>query len=121
MKKIICAIMLLTITLGFGCKTNDSKLNIQVKDTETAFTYDAIYPVSKTDKLKDYMAKQLSNTLPLDQKVDATVNLLSGELLNIKATEGVLSIHFDKRNGSVTNFIKIKKLTDGISKILSEK
>ena len=121
MKKIICVIMLLTITLGIGCKTNDSKLNIRVKDTETAFTYDAVYPVSKTDVLKKYISKQLSNGLPIDQKVDATVNLLSGELLKIKATEGVLSIQFDKRNNSVKSFIKIKKFTDGISEILSEK
>ena len=121
MKKIIYAIMFLTIALSGGCKTNDSKLNIRVKDTGTAFIYDAVYPVSKTDKLEGYIAKQIGNDLPVDQKVDATVTLLSGELFKIKATEGVLSIQFDKRNSSVTNFIKIKKFTDGISEILSEK
>lgn len=120
MKKIAYAIMLLTIMLSFGCKTNDSNLNIRVKDTESTFVYDAVYPVSKTDKLKGYVSKQIKNELPIDQKVDATVNLLSGELFKIKATEGVLSIQFDKRNSSVMNFIKIKKFTDGISEVLSE-
>lgn len=113
--------MFLTITLGYSCKTNDSKLNIRVNDTDTAFIYDAVYPVSKTKKLEDYISKQLGKALPVDQKVDATVNLISGELFKIKATEGALSIQFDKRNSSVTNFINIKNFTDGISEILSEK
>ena len=121
MKKIIYAIMLLTITLSYGCKTNDSRLNIRVKDTETALTYDAVYPVSKTVKLEGYIAKQTGKELPVDQKVDATVTLLSGELFKIKATEGLLNIHFDKRDNSAESFIKIKKFMDGISEVLSDK
>jgi len=121
MKKIIYSIMLLTITLGFSCKTNNSNLSIRVKDTETTFSYDAVYPVSKTDKLKSYISKELSLNLPLKQKVDANVNLPGGELVKIKATEGLLNIQFDKRNNSVKSFMKIKKFTDGISEILSEK
>lgn len=120
MKKNIYAIMLLTIMLGFGCKTNNSNLNIRVKDTDTTFIYDAVYPVSKTERLKNYIAKQLRDDLPVDQKVDATVNLPGGELVKIKATEGAIRINFDKRNSSAESFIKIKKFTDGISEILSE-
>jgi len=121
MKKHIYAILLLMITLSFGCKTNDSNLSLRVEDTETTFIYDAVYPVSKTAKLEEYIAKELSNKLPMNQKVDATVNLVSGELIKVKATRGVLNIKFDKRNSAVTGYIKIKKFTDGISKVLSEK
>ena len=121
MRKITYAIILLTITLGFGCKTNNSNLNIRVKDTNTTFIYDAVYPVSKTDRLKNYIAKQLRNDLPVDQKVDAVVNLPGGELVKIKATEGAISIQFDKQLNSAESLIKIKKFTDGISEILSER
>ncbi|KQR72312.1 hypothetical protein ASF92_03205 [Pedobacter sp. Leaf176] len=121
MKKITYAIMLLTITLGFGCKTNNSNLSIHVKDTETAFIYDAVYPVSKTGRLKNYIVKQLRNDLPVDQKVDTTVKLPDGERVKIKATEGALSIYFDKQHNSAEGFIKIKKFTDGVSEVLSER
>jgi len=121
MKKIIYAIIFLTITLSCGCKTNNSNLNISVKDNETIFIYDAVYPVSKADRLKNYIAKQLRNDLPVDQKVYATVNLPGGELVKIKATEGAISIHFDKQHNSAESLIKIKKFTDGISEVLSER
>jgi len=121
MKKIIYAILLLTITLSFGCNTNESNLSIRVKDTENAFTYDAVYPVSKTEKLKDYIAQQLNNDLPMDQNIDTAINWVDGEKFSFKASKGVLSIQFDKRNSSVTGYVKIKKFTDGISDVLSGK
>jgi len=121
MKKIIYAILLLTTPLSFGCKTNESNVSIRVKDTETAFTYDAVYPLSKTEKLEDYVAQQLNNELPMDQNVDTSINWVNGEKFGLKTSKGVLSIQFDKRNSSVTGYVKIKKFTDGISEILSDK
>lgn len=121
MKKIIFAIVLLAITLTFGCKRNDSNLSIRVKETETTYTYDAVYPVDKTDALEKYIAQQLKSELPMDQNIDATVSLIDGERFKIKATEGVLQVRFDKQNSSVTGFIKMKKFTEGISELLSGK
>lgn len=121
MKKIIFAIAFLAIILTFGCENNDSNLSIRVKENETTYTYDAVYPVSKTEQLEKYIARELKNELPMDQNVDATVSLVNGERFEIKATEGVLQVQFDKRNSSVTGFIKMKKFTDGIGELLSEK
>ncbi len=121
MKKNIFAILLSAITLSFGCKNNDTNLSINVKDSKTDFTYDAVYPESKTRKLEKYIAHQLNNELPMDQNIDASVNLVNGEKFNLKATKGILKIYFDKKNSSVTGYIKMKKFTDGISTILSER
>lgn len=121
MKKVIYTIVLLVITVTLGCKSNDSNLSIRVKDTETEYTYNAVYPVSKTDELEKYIARELKNELPMDQNIDTKVSLLKGEEFRMKATEGALQIQLDKRNSSITGFIKLKKFTDGISKLLAGK
>ena len=121
MKRIIYTIALFVIMITFGCKSNDSNLSIRVKDTETEYTYHAIYPLSRTNELAKYIAQELKNELPMDQNIDATVSLVKGEKFKMKATEGAVQFQFDKRNSSVTGFLKMKKFTDGISQLLSEK
>ena len=121
MKKVIYTILLLVIAVTLGCKSNDSNLSIRVKDTETEYTYNAVYPVSKTDELEKYIARELKNELRMDQNIDTKVSLLKGEEFRMKATEGALQIQLDKRNSSMTGFIKLKKFTDGISAVLGSK
>ncbi|GGI22357.1 hypothetical protein [Pedobacter mendelii] len=121
MKSIICAILLSVITLSFGCKNNYTNLSINIKDSETEFTYAANYPESKTDKLEVYIAHQLNTEFKLDQNINTSINLFNGEKISLKATKGFLKINFDKKNTSITGYIKMKKLADGISAVLSEK
>ncbi|MCZ4223643.1 hypothetical protein [Pedobacter rhodius] len=121
MKRNIYAILLSAIAISFGCKTNSTNLNIQVKDSETEYTYAAVYPAGKTEKLKKYIALELNNKLPIEQQVDTTVSLPGGEQFKLKATAGELNIQFNKRDNSAAGYIKMKKLTDGINKILSGK
>lgn len=121
MKKIIYIITILVITLTFGCKSNDSNLRIRVKETEAEYTYNAVYPVSKTDQLENFVARELKNELPMDQNIDTKVSLVKGEAFRIKASEGLLQVQLDKRNSSITGFIKMKKFTEGISAVLSDK
>ena len=118
MKKIIFAILALIISLNFGCKTNNSNLSIQVKDTNTKYTYNAKYPANKTARLAEYFAKHTNIKLPLSQATDRIVILRGGEKFKLSATDGVLSIRFDKTDNQQTAYGEIKKLTAGISDIL---
>ncbi|MFC3561985.1 hypothetical protein [Pedobacter jamesrossensis] len=117
MKNIIYATLLLAAMLAFGCY-NNANLNISVNDTDSEYTYTAVYPISKTDKLEAYLDRELNNELPLDEHIDTFVTLVNEEKFNLKASKGTLSIKFDKKNSSIAGYVKIKKLTDGISEIL---
>lgn len=120
MKKIIYAIALLAITLSFGCSSGRSNLSIRVKDSSTEYTFEATYPENKTRKLERYLEHELNNELPLDQHIDLIVGMVNGEKFNLKATKGNLKIQFDKKNSSVTGYIKIKKLAEGLRAQLTE-
>ncbi|WP_231459075.1 MULTISPECIES: hypothetical protein [unclassified Pedobacter] len=88
MKTLIYSLSCLLIVLTFGCRNHNSKLNLKTSDTNTEFSYEALYPESKTDKLEAYLQKEINNDLPLDQLVDATVSLTSGAKFHLKASEG---------------------------------
>ncbi|WP_316831395.1 hypothetical protein [Pedobacter aquatilis] len=121
MKRFIYTVFLSMIMLSIGCKNNSSNLSIKVQETTSRYTYNATYPLDKTRNLQKYVARALNNDLPMDQMVDATVNLAGGERFKMKATEGILNIQFDKSSNSVSSFIKVKEFTKGISKIISDK
>jgi len=120
MKNLTFCLNLLVMVLTFGCRNNNSHLSLKTSDTKTTFAYEATYPLSKTDKLETYFQKEINNELPLDQFVDATVSLASGEKFHLKATEGNLIIKYNKVNSSLEGYVNVKKLTENISKILRD-
>ncbi|MDN3585172.1 hypothetical protein QWY86_00730 [Pedobacter aquatilis] len=118
MKTLTYCLSCLLVVLTFGCRNNNSNLSLKTSDTKTTFAFEATYPVSKTDKLETFFQKEINNELPLDQFVDATVSLTSGEKFHIKATEGNLKLEFDKVHNSLESYKKVKNLTEDISKVL---
>jgi hypothetical protein len=120
MKNNIYAIALLAIILSFGCSFNRSHLSVMINDGYAEYTFEAIYPESKTAKLERYLKHELNNELPLDQHIDLMVGIANGEKFNLKATKGNLKIRFYKRKGSVTGYIKIKNLVEGLREQLTE-
>lgn len=121
MKNILYAIVILLITISSGCKENDSNLSIAVKDTATEYTFDAAYPLHSTGKLETYLNKEFANELSLTQRLDTAIVLPGGERFTLMANKGVLNIKFDKKNSTVTSYIRVKKLADGIASVLTEK
>ncbi|WP_316739790.1 hypothetical protein [Pedobacter aquatilis] len=120
MKTLTYCLSCLLLALTFGCRNHNSHLSLKTSDTKSTFTYEAIYPESKTGMLEAYFQKEINNELPLNQFVDATVSLASGERFHLKATEGNLKIDFNKMNNSLQSYRKVKKLTENISKILRD-
>ncbi|KQM78801.1 hypothetical protein ASE74_12620 [Pedobacter sp. Leaf216] len=120
MKKIIYSIAILVIVLSFGCHNGGGNLSISTIDNNTNFKFEAKYNESKTGKLEKYLDSALNNELPLDQNIDLFVNLNGSDKFNLKAKKGWLVIDFDKRNSSLAGFIKVKNLTEGIKRKLTE-
>ncbi|WP_316828179.1 hypothetical protein [Pedobacter miscanthi] len=120
MKNIICSIVILVTTIVFGCHNGEGNLSLSTLDNSTGFKFVAKYDENKTDKLEKYLDSTLNNELPLDQNIDLFVNLNGSDKFNLKAKKGWLVIDFDKRNSSLAGYMKVKKLTEGIKKKLSE-
>lgn len=114
MKNLIYTTLLLA--LSFGC--NNANLNISTRDTKAEYIYEAAYPINKTHTLEKYFSDELNKDLPLSKPIDTNMNFANGEQFNVKARKGFLSIKFDKKRSSVTGYIQMKKLTDGISDVL---
>ncbi len=120
MKNIFYSIAILVAALGFGCRNGESHLSVSTIDNQSDFKFEANYAESKTGKLEKYLDSALNNELPLDQHIDLFVNLNGSDKFNLKAKKGWLEINFDKRNSSLAGYMKVKKLTEGIKKKLTE-
>jgi|GEM_PF-536275 len=123
MKNLKYIILFSLILFGFGCNfgSNDNNLSISTADTNSGFKFEANYPANKTDKVKTHIDSVLNNDLTLDQNIDLLVNLSNGEKFNLKAKKGWLEIKFDKKNSSLTGYLKVKNLAEGIKNKLIEK
>ncbi|WP_431293958.1 hypothetical protein [Pedobacter sp. P26] len=120
MKNIFYSIAILVVALIFGCNSGEGHLSVSTIENQSDFKFEANYAESKTDKLEKYLDSALNNELPLDQHIDLFVNLNGSDKFNLKAKKGWLVIDFDKRNSSLAGYMKVKKLTEGIKKKLTE-
>lgn len=122
MKRIIMSIAILLIFLSFSCNNNgEGNLSIKTTDTSSAFKFEAKYPPSATIKLQKYVDSVLKNNLPLNGDIDLFVNLSGSDKFNFKAKKGWLEITFEKKNTSSNSYMKVKNLSEGIAKKLTEK
>ena len=120
MKNIFYSIAILLATLIYGCHNGEGNLSLSTMDNNTDFKFEAKYDENKTAKLEKYLDSALNNELPLDQHIDLFVNLNGSDKFNLKAKKGWLEINFDKRNSSLAGYMKVKKLTEGVKKKLTE-
>jgi len=119
MKKIFYSIAILVTALGYGCHNSGGHLSLSTLDNTTNFKFEAEYDENKTGKLEKYLDSALNNELPLDQNIDLLVNVNGSDKFNLKAKNGWLVIDFDKRNSSMAGYMKVKKLTEGIKRKLT--
>lgn len=120
MKYKLHLIAILFIASTFGCRNGGGHLSLSTTDSDTNFKFEAKYAENKTAKLEKYLDSALDNELPLDQHIDLLVNLNGSDKFNLKAQKGWLVINFDKRNNSLSGYMKVKKLADGIKEKLTE-
>ncbi|MNK67452.1 hypothetical protein D3C87_867890 [compost metagenome] len=120
MKYKLHLIAILFTALSFGCRNSGGHLSLSTTDNDTNFKFEAKYAESKTARLEKYLDSALDNELPLDQHIDLFVNLNGSDKFNLKAQKGWLVINFDKRNNSLSGYMKVKKLADGIKEKLRE-
>lgn len=120
MKNIFFSIAILFAALSFGCHNGEGNLSVSTIDNQSDFKFEAYYAESKTGKLEKYLDSALNNELPLDHHIDLLVNLNGSDKFNLKAKKGWLEINFDKRNSTAAGYMKVKKLTEGIKKKLTE-
>jgi hypothetical protein len=120
MKYKLYLIAILFAASSFGCRSSGGHLSLSTTDNDTNFKFEAKYAESKTARLEKYLDSALDNELPLDQNIDLFVNLNGSDKFNLKAQKGWLVINFDKRSNSLSGYMKVKKIADGIKEKLRE-
>jgi len=120
MKTITYSLVIFFASLCYGCH-GGGHLSLKTSDTNSSFKFEASFTEDKTSKLEKYLDSALNNELPLDQNIDLFVNLNGRDKFNLKAKKGWLQIDFDKKNSSLDGYLKLKRITEGIQRKLTEK
>jgi len=109
---------ILMALIATACR--DESLLLRTTDTGQKFTFEAQYSKSKTSRLEKYLDSALHNDLALEQNVDLVIPLNANEKFNLKAKSGWLEINFNKQNSSLNGYLKVRKLTEDIQRVLKE-
>ncbi len=100
---------------GFSTTVND--------DTDT-YTFTAQYDRRETGKVEGFINKNISPDQMGSSEndyVDANTTLNDNTHFYIKESPGLLKIRLDKRANTTASFYRIKKMCEGVSKLLTGK
>lgn len=118
MKNIIY-IIALAFSLASGCTNkSDQNQSISIRDTKDEYTFEAIYPKNKTEKLEKYLDSTLNNQFHLNKHLETEIDLGNHEHFALTTSTGILKIKFLKIGTTLNGYLKVKKLAEGIKEKL---
>ena len=116
----VIAILLMGLTSCFGPGHDTS---ITINDSENMYRLTAYFPEDKTASVKRYINSCISQGdffTPGNDPVDVTADLKDNTRFHLKSRNGKLLIEFKKSENSEASLDRIKKMCEGIKKVLSE-
>jgi len=115
----------LAILLGFliSCYGPESDTSITIKESESTYKMTAYFPEDKTAKVKRYINSCISEDeffTPGNDPVDITADLKDNTRFHLKSKNGKLLIELKKSENTESSLQRIKKMCEGIKKVLAE-
>ena len=115
----------LAILLGFliSCSGPKSDTSITIKESENIYSMVAYFPEDKTARIKQYINSCISENeffTPGNDPVDVTADLKDNTRFHIKTKSGKLLIELKKSENTRSSLERIKKMCEGIKKVLAE-
>ena len=112
-----------TTLLLTSCSKNKD-LNVQVKDSDTEYSFTAQYNRDKTLAVQQYVNAALKpNRIFADhqEKIAKDIRLADGSVFRLESSPGDFSIEFGKKDNSDASYENIRKICSGIKEIVTEK
>ena len=121
-KSILVALALLLSCL-MSCFGPEGDTSITIKESETIFKLTAYFPEDKTARVKRYINSCISKEeffTPGNDPVDVTADLSDNTRFHLKTRNGKLLIELKKSENSEASLERIRKMCEGIKKVLTE-
>jgi hypothetical protein len=113
--------MLLSCLISCSGPGNDT--SISINDSENLYKLTAYFPEDKTARVKRYINSCISEEeffTPGNDPVDITADLKDNTRFHIKSKSGRLLIEIKKSENTRASLERIKKMCEGIKKVLAE-
>jgi len=113
--------MLLTCLIS--CRGPGGDTSIRIDDSKNVYQLTAYFPLEKTASVKRYINSWTSEGdlfSPDNDHVDVTAELKDHTRFHLKTGSGKIRIEFRKSENSDDSYERIKKMCEGIKKVLTE-
>lgn len=100
---------------------NGDNIKVSVNETKEEYRFEASFNKEKSDAVSEYMDEYLDQKIFENAQVDAAMRLSDGTQIYAKTDEGEVKIRLDKQLNSRESYEKIKKMGEGIKRILTKK
>lgn len=100
---------------------NGDNIKVAVKETEEEYRFDASFNNDKSEAVNQYMDDYLDQKIFKNTQTNAVMRLNDGTQIYVKTDDGEVKIRLNKEDNSRESYERIKKMGEGINRILTKK
>lgn len=100
---------------------NGDNIKVSVNETKEEYHFEAHFSKDKSDAVTQYMDDYLDQKIFENAQIDAAMRLNDGTQIYAKTDDGEVKIRLDKQLNSRESYEKIKKMGEGIKRVLTKK
>ena len=100
---------------------NGDNIKVSVSETKEEYRFEAHFSKDKSDAVSEYMDDYLDQKIFENTQIDAEMMLNDGTQIYAKTDDGEVKIRLDKQLNSRESYEKIKKMGEGIKRVLTKK
>lgn len=100
---------------------NGDNIKVSVNETKEEYRFEAHFSKDKSDAVTQYMDDYLDQKIFENAQIDAVMRLNDGTQIYAKTDDGEVKIRLDKQLNSRESYEKIKKMGEGIKRVLTKK
>lgn len=100
---------------------NGDNIKVSVNETKEEYRFEAHFSKDKSDAVSEYMDDYLDQKIFENAQIDAAMRLNDGTQIYAKTDDGEVKIRLDKQLNSRESYEKIKKMGEGIKRVLTKK
>lgn len=124
MKKLFNLILISGLTIAFlsSCE-NDRDVSVSQTESHNLYKFTAKYPERLTKEVQQYLDDELENESDFsfeNARIDGDIVLDNRMAFYIKLYPGSLKIELDKTKNSYENYARMKKMGEGLGKVLKD-
>jgi len=116
--------LILFCFIGLRYGSANDKTFVKITESDNSYELASVYNPAKSKPITAYLDKCLTGPRDLSFKnaqLDANITLDSKITFYIRSRPGELILKFDKRKNNNGDYIKFKKMCEGIKAIIGEK